>query len=68
MTDRTTKALLAIIALGLWANLLLPLAKPREAIAGGIDVDSMVRAASLTRIESDLSSIASGNCRNDKIC
>lgn len=66
--DRTTKALLAIIALGLWANLLLPFANSREVVAGGFDVDSMARAASLTRIESDLSSIASGTCRNDKIC
>lgn len=59
MSDRTTKILLALIALGLWANVLGPVLKPLPAFAS----DSLLRS-----IDSTLEDIARGNCSNSKIC
>lgn len=59
MNDRTTKILLALIALGLWANALGPVLKPLPAFAS----DSLLRS-----IDSTLEDIARGNCSNRKIC
>lgn len=67
MTDRTTKILLAVIALGLWANAAIPLLLPRAAAAQ--DVSSL--DAHLSRIDHDvhnLADIEDGTCRNKKIC
>ena len=59
MTDRTTKALLLAIALGLWANMAADWLKP---------VAVQAQSAQLRNIESDLSRIARGLCLNSKIC
>jgi hypothetical protein len=68
MTDKTTKLLLAAIALGLWANLALPLlptaARARASSSG--DMSNM--ASSLAEMQGDLDSIAMGTCRNGMIC
>lgn len=55
MTDRTTKLLLAIIALGLWAHLLLAVAPPVEAqsLSDTIRQDAMLDV--LKGIKSDTS-------------
>jgi hypothetical protein len=68
MTDRTTKLLLAIIALGLWANLAVPLLKSQPAQAQ--DVSSSIRNIehSLENIEQDMRAIASGSCLNSRLC
>ena len=52
--DRTTKLLLAAIALGLWANAVATVVRP-------------ARADSNT-VEMYISSIANGTCINRKIC
>jgi hypothetical protein len=61
MTDRTTKFLLAAIALGLFANV----------------ATSLIRPAAAQQVENYLANIAfdmhalvngGGNCRNEKIC
>lgn len=58
-TDRTTKALLLAIALGLWAN-----------VAGDWLKPVVVEAQSneLRQIRNDLGAIANGVCVNDKLC
>jgi hypothetical protein len=64
MTDRTTKTLLAVIALGLWANLAVSLFRPTVAVAAkGSNIESDVSS-----IESAVSSIANGTCTNSKMC
>jgi hypothetical protein len=60
MIDRTTKVLLGLIAAGLWANAMMPLAKPTLAYA---DADSC-----LARIDANISALVSGNCINAKLC
>ena len=75
MIDRTTKVLLVVIALGLWANAVIPLFQPKTAAAAQ-DVASMdSHLASidshLSRIDHDvhnLADIEDGTCRNGKIC
>jgi hypothetical protein len=60
MVDRTTKILLLLIAVGLWANVLIAqirVAKADEDYSGF-----------LTSIDRSLLSISGGICRNDKIC
>ena len=61
MVDRTTKALLLAIAIGLWLN-----------VAGDWIRPAVVQAQQdtriLERIRSDLSSISIGVCLNSKIC
>jgi hypothetical protein len=59
MTDRTTKVLLALIALGLWANFAVDVFRP--ATASAQDVSGIERK--LSGIERDLSSIASSLAR-----
>jgi hypothetical protein len=73
VTDKTTKILLAAIALALWANLAAPLFRSSPAgakakaefdnlsILGDIHLD-------LSDIATGLSDIATGKCRNSKIC
>jgi hypothetical protein len=60
-TDRTTKALLLAIALGLWANVAGDWLKPAVVHAQGSEIY-------LAHIAHDVLSIASGSCTNQKIC
>jgi hypothetical protein len=59
--DRTTKILLAAIAIGLWANIAAFFLQPLKANAQG--AESILRS-----IDSHLSSIYNGICINRKIC
>lgn len=62
-TDRTTKLLLALIALGLFMNALNPWLMPMPVAAQNQDI-----AGYLSDIESSVSRIARGACPNIKIC
>jgi hypothetical protein len=62
MADRTTKLLLALIALGLWANVFTQ--HPKTAVAQDL---SLVEKY-LSSIDSRLFNIENGNCRNSKLC
>ena len=63
-TDKTTKALLALIAIGLFLNVFVPLLQPPV-----VNAQSTVTMESyLGNIESRVRSIAFGICLNDKIC
>jgi hypothetical protein len=62
-TDRTTKLLLLIIALGLWLNLVGSLLIPIKARADEDSIESRV-----ANVEHDVHSIYSGICLNSKIC
>ena len=66
MVDRTTKWLLATIAVGLWINIGVSILRPISAKAQ-IDELSGI-ASSVSSIEGDLSSIMGGLCLNSKIC
>ena len=78
MTDRTTKLLLAAIALGLFANALIPLLTPKPAAADSSDTYLRSIDTHLSNIQSDIhnldrtvdkiANIESGNCHNSKIC
>jgi hypothetical protein len=59
MTDRTTKALLLALTVGVWLNILTPLfqATPVQA-----------QSSELRNIESYVRGIANGLCLNGKIC
>ena len=59
MADRTTKIILAAIALGLWANVALPLLRPTPARAADYEVTEILNA---------VNNIANGVCVNRKIC
>jgi hypothetical protein len=56
--DRTTKILLAAIALGLWANAAATIVRPAFADVG----------SSIHNIETMVSNIYKGACPNNKIC
>ena len=70
-TDRTTKVLLALIAMGLFLNAIVPFVQPAvvQAQAPGI-IAAQNRQTSLVidRIHNELVRIANGSCSNDKIC
>jgi hypothetical protein len=69
MTDRTSKILLAAIALGLWANAVVSLIKPQAVIAQDSQLSSI--DDHLSRIDHDvhnLEDISDGTCTNGKIC
>ena len=57
MTDRTTKILLAVIALGLWANVAASLFRPMAAVAQSYELSEIQHNVFL--IQSDVSSIES---------
>jgi len=59
VNNKTSKILLTIIALGLWANLLVGLFGPRIAAAQSVE---------LTNIQANVFAIATGTCTNKKIC
>jgi hypothetical protein len=68
MTDRTTKLLLAIIALGLWANLAVPLLKSQPAQAQDVSRSIQKMEHSLDNIGQDMRALASGSCLNTRLC
>ena len=64
MTDRTSKVLLAFIAMGLWANALVSILGPKEAVAQGIT--GMV--VDISDIKSGVAALSGGTCLNPKLC
>jgi hypothetical protein len=62
MADKTTKLLLALIALGLWANVLTQ--HPQRAVAQ--DLGNIEHR--LANIEDGVYHIETGDCRNKKLC
>ena len=69
--DRTTKVLLALIAMGLFLNAIVPLAQPPTVQAqapGIIAMQNRQTALVINRIHDELARISNGSCRNDKIC
>lgn len=65
MSDRTTKILLGVIALGLWANLFIPLIRPISAFAQ-YQNDYFLKSidAHLTSVENDLGKVAALQYQN----
>jgi hypothetical protein len=61
--DRTTKAVLVTIALGLWVNIGVSILRPLPAVAQSSEITSALQA-----IQHDLHAISVGLCLNDKIC
>jgi hypothetical protein len=59
MADRTTKALLLAIAIGLWMNVASQWLRPARLIAADADTAVIAR---------DLHAISTGSCTNKKIC
>jgi hypothetical protein len=59
MADRTTKALLLAIAVGLWLNVIAHWVRP---------VPVSAQSDELSTIQHDLHSIYTGVCINHKIC
>ena len=59
MGDRTTKALLLLVASGLWLNLMAQWFRPVSIRAADADTTVIMR---------DLHAIATGACANKKIC
>jgi hypothetical protein len=71
MIDRTTKVLLLLIALGLWADVAERLLRPAHAAAQ--DFSTMERylrniESKVGDIESDVDDIEDGTCKNKKLC
>jgi hypothetical protein len=73
MTDRTTKLLLGLIALGLWANVTVTLFQPKAVAAQDRTLSSI--DDHLSNIQSDLhktwrnvDDIGDGTCTNGTIC
>jgi hypothetical protein len=69
MTDRTSRILLAIIALGLWANLFVPVLRPSQAIAQ-YETDHILKSvdAHLANIDVNIDRLQKGACPNGKLC
>jgi hypothetical protein len=69
MVDRTTKILLASIALGLWANLFAPVLRPITAFAQ-YENDHILKSidARLASIDVNIERLQNGNCANRKLC
>ena len=69
MIDRTTKLLLACIALGLWADVLVPVLRPSTANAQ-YESDYILRSidAHLARIDLNIDKLQKGVCANGKLC
>ena len=62
-TDRTTKALLALIAMALFLNAIVPLAQPAV-----VQAQSGTSEIRLSQIFNELRQVSTGYCLNDKIC
>jgi hypothetical protein len=63
-TDKTTKVILALIALGLWLNVVVPLFYPARVAAE----DKKQMEQDLHNIAHDVHALYSGVCLNSKIC
>jgi hypothetical protein len=59
MKDGTSKVLLAVIALGIWANAILIVLTPSSSVA---------QISALSSISSYVAAIYKGTCPNHKIC
>jgi hypothetical protein len=84
MIDRSTKAILFAIALGLWINAFTTWARPVPLSAQGLsnsDIELAISSAlsevksslssiksDVANIESDVDDIEDGSCSNDKMC
>ena len=62
-TDKITKLLLLMIALGLWVNALAPLFRPAPVAAQNEELHD-----TLKNIAHDVHGLWSGTCINTKIC
>ena len=62
-TDRTTKVLLALIAMALFLNAIVPFVQPAVVQAQSGTIEDR-----LSQISTELKRISDGYCRNDKIC
>ncbi|HEX3429556.1 MAG TPA: hypothetical protein VHT03_01610 [Rhizomicrobium sp.] len=60
VVDRTTKIILAAIAIGLWANVFAPVIRPARA--------QDETSTFISQIATDFHIVAIGNCRNKKLC
>ena len=69
MVDRTTKLLLASIALGLWCNLFALVLRPMTAFAQ-YESDYILRSidAHLAKIDVNIDKLQRGACANSKLC
>jgi len=66
-TDKTTKVLLAAIAIALWANVIITANMPQVAMTNYTgELYDMNRT--FGKMLDNLSGIASGTCNNRKIC
>ena len=63
MTDRTTKVLLALIALGLFLNAIVPFVQPAV-----VQAQSGRSEILLSQIFNELRQISTGYCMNNTIC
>ena len=74
MIDRTTKALLIAIAVGLWVNVAsswlqpVPVRAEAAAVQGDSDFYASLIYSELGSIQDNLSNISLGVCLNSKIC
>jgi hypothetical protein len=59
VADRTTKVLLVLIAVGIWANLATPFLRPNPTVA---------QREMFGRLSQDVGEISTGFCMNKKIC
>ena len=70
-TDRTTKALLALIAIGLFMNAIVPLLQPPVVNARAVQGLPFLTPEPYNlewRIYNGVANIANGTCLNRKIC
>jgi hypothetical protein len=71
MIDRSTKAILLLIACGLWANVALLSTKPAVADSYALTRinDTLTSIRTLVQnTETNVSNIATGWCQNKKLC
>jgi hypothetical protein len=69
MTDRTTKILLASIAIGLWVNVAVMLMRPVTANAQ-YETDHILKSMDghLSQIDLNIGKLQGGSCSNGKLC
>jgi len=69
MPDRTSKILLAVIALGLWGNVFAFLLRSNVAVAQ-YETDHILRSvdAHLANIDGNIDRLQKGSCPNGKLC
>ena len=68
-TDRTTKVLLAAIALALWLNVIGSWVTPPSASAQGVPSYRQLQLdRAIGKILGHVADISNGRCRNPKIC